>query len=87
MGQLRLVLHITKAADGGLTATLDSVDQNANGIPVKSATLKNSKLNLDVEAVHGTYDGTVRFLTEKPSAAHGSKASRSLWISSGLRPL
>lgn len=59
MGQLRLVLHITKAADGALNATLDSIDQNANGIPVKSATLKNSKLNLDVEAVHGTYDGTV----------------------------
>ncbi|HEV2400911.1 MAG TPA: alpha/beta fold hydrolase [Candidatus Sulfotelmatobacter sp.] len=59
MGELRLVLHITKAADGGLTATLDSVDQAANGIPVKSVTLKNSKLNLDVEAVQGTYDGTV----------------------------
>jgi len=59
MGQLRLVLHITKAADGSLAATLDSVDQNANGIPVKLATLKASKLNLDVEAVHGTYDGTV----------------------------
>ena len=59
MGQLRLVLHISKAADGALTATLDSIDQNANGIPVKSATLKNSKLNLDVEAVHGTYYGAV----------------------------
>ena len=59
MGQLRLVLHISKAANGALTATLDSIDQNANGIPVKSATLKNSKLNLDVEAVHGTYDGAV----------------------------
>src|SRR5579863_8430699 len=59
MGQLRLVLHIVKAADGSLTATLDSVDQNANGIPVKSATLKASKLSLDVEDVHGTYDGTV----------------------------
>lgn len=59
MGQLRLVLHISKAADGSLTATLDSVDQNANGIPVKSATLAGSKLNLDVAAVHGTYAGTV----------------------------
>jgi len=27
MGELRLVLHISKAADGSLTATLDSVDQ------------------------------------------------------------
>ena len=60
MGELRLVLHITKAADGGLTATLDSIDQpGANGIAVKSATLKGSKLNLDVTTVQGTYEGTV----------------------------
>jgi pimeloyl-ACP methyl ester carboxylesterase len=59
MGELRLVLHVTKAADGTLTATIDSVDQGANGIPVKSATLKASKLSLDVEAVHGTYEGAV----------------------------
>ena len=58
-GELRLVLHLTKASDGGLAAILDSVDQGANGIPVKSATLKGSKLSLDIEAVHGTYEGTV----------------------------
>ena len=57
--ELRLVLHITKAPDGGLKATLDSVDQGANGIPVNSVTLKDSKLNLDVAAVHGTYEGKV----------------------------
>ena len=57
--ELRLVLHITKAANGELKATLDSIDQNADGIPVKSVVLKDSKLNLDVEAVHGSYDGKV----------------------------
>src|SRR5215469_821485 len=59
MGDLRLVLHLAKAGDGSLTATLDSVDQGANGIPVKSTTFKGSKLSLDVEAVHGTYEGAV----------------------------
>ncbi len=59
MGELRLVLHVTKGADGALHATLDSVDQSANGIPVKSVTLKYSKLSLDVTAVNGTYEGTV----------------------------
>jgi fermentation-respiration switch protein FrsA (DUF1100 family) len=44
-------------ADGKLTATLDSLDQGANGIPVASVTFKDSKLNLDVTAVHGTYEG------------------------------
>lgn len=60
MGQLRLLLHVSKGADGGLKATLDSIDQpNANGIPVNSVTLKDSKLSLDVAAVHGTYEGKV----------------------------
>ena len=57
--ELRLVLHIRKSPDNTLTATLDSVDQAANGIPVSSVTLKNAKLNMDIPAVHGTYEGTV----------------------------
>lgn len=57
--ELRLVLHIKAAADGSLSATLDSIDQGANGIPVSSVSLKDGKLNLEVEAVHGTYEGTV----------------------------
>ncbi len=58
-GELRLVLHITKNADGTLKATLDSIDQGANAIPVTAITLKDSKLNLKVDAVNGTYDGKV----------------------------
>jgi uncharacterized protein len=58
-GELRLVLHITRQPDGTLKASLDSVDQGANGIPVSSITLNKSKLNLDVSAVHGSYEGTV----------------------------
>src|SRR5204862_4602021 len=58
-GELRLVLHITKNADGSLKATLDSIDQGANGIPVSAITLKDSKLNLTVNPVKGTYDGKV----------------------------
>ena len=58
--ELRLVLHLTKAADGSLNAVLDSIDQpGANGIPVKSATLKDSKLNLDVDLIKGTYEAKV----------------------------
>jgi hypothetical protein len=57
--ELRLVLHITEGGDGSLKATLDSIDQNAMGIPVTTVTFKDSKLSLDVEAVHGTYEGTV----------------------------
>ena len=54
--ELRLVLHISKNSDGSLKATLDSIDQNANGIPVTSATLRGSALSLKVDAVHGWYE-------------------------------
>jgi uncharacterized protein len=57
--ELRLVLHIAKNADGSFKATLDSIDQGANGIPVTSISLKDSKLSFTVDAVHGTYDGKV----------------------------
>jgi pimeloyl-ACP methyl ester carboxylesterase len=57
--KLHLVLHIVKSATGALTATLDSVDQNAIGIPVKSVTVDGTKLSLDIAAVGGKYEGTV----------------------------
>jgi len=57
--ELRLILHVTVAENGSLTATLDSVDQGAYGIPVTTVTLKDSKFELIVDAVHGTYEGTV----------------------------
>ena len=57
---LRLVLHLTKAADNSLKATIDSLDQaGANGIPVASVTLKDSKLTLDVAVIHASYDAKV----------------------------
>ncbi len=57
--ELRLVLHISKAADGSLKATVDSMDQGANGIPVGPITLADSKLNFTVPAVSGGYEGKV----------------------------
>jgi fermentation-respiration switch protein FrsA (DUF1100 family) len=57
--ELHLVLHVAQAKDGSLTATLDSVDQNAFGIPVSAITLKDAKLNLTIDAVHGAYEGTM----------------------------
>ncbi len=57
--QLRLVLHLSLGAGGALAATLDSVDQGAMGIPVSSVSLNGGKLNLTVDAVQGSYEGTV----------------------------
>ncbi len=57
--ELHLILHITAGKDGALTATLDSIDQGALGIPVISIALKGSAFSMTVDAVHGAYEGTV----------------------------
>jgi fermentation-respiration switch protein FrsA (DUF1100 family) len=67
--ELRLGLHITKNDKGGLTATMDSLDQGASGIPVSSISLDATKLNFAVEAVHGSYAGVVN---PEGSSIHGT---------------
>jgi hypothetical protein len=57
--ELRLVLHIAQGPDGNFKATMDSIDQGANGIPITSMSLKDSKLDFTVDAVHGSYEGKV----------------------------
>ena len=57
-GELRLVLHVSEGEGGQLKATLDSIDQpGANGMPVTSISLKDSKLNFTVDSIHGAYEG------------------------------
>jgi hypothetical protein len=55
---LRLVLHVSKAADGSLKANLDSLDQGVN-IPVNSVTYKDSRLCLSLEMIHGSYEDKI----------------------------
>src|SRR5882724_1188500 len=55
--ELHLILHISQTVEGAFKATLDSVDQNANGIPVTSMSLKEGKLIFAVDAVNGSYEG------------------------------
>ena len=57
--ELRLALHVVKGDDGGFKATLDSIDQGANGIPVTTISLKDSNLIFTVAAVRGFYEGKV----------------------------
>ena len=59
-GELRIVFHINKTDDGKLSATLDSPDQSANGIPVEECTLKNGKLTLAANTIGGAYEGTMK---------------------------
>jgi uncharacterized protein len=57
--RLRLVLHVTRGGDGSLKATLDSLDQGANGIPVSAIAVKDGTLSMKVDAVRGMYEGKV----------------------------
>lgn len=55
--QLHLVLHIKQSADKTLQATMDSVDQGANGIAISKVSFQDGKFSFTSDAVHGTYDG------------------------------
>jgi uncharacterized protein len=56
--QLHLVFHVTAGADGVRSATLDSPDQGATGIPVSGVTVKGDSVLFDVAAVRGAFVGT-----------------------------
>jgi pimeloyl-ACP methyl ester carboxylesterase len=62
---LHLVLHVSKADDGALKATIDSLDQGVYGIEVTSLTQKNSALHFNVSSVGASYEG-------KFTADHGT---------------
>jgi pimeloyl-ACP methyl ester carboxylesterase len=58
-GHLKVVMNITKGSDGKLTATLDSPDQGAKGIPVEIVTLEGDNVKLSSASIGGTYEGKV----------------------------
>jgi pimeloyl-ACP methyl ester carboxylesterase len=57
--KLRLVLKISKSADGKLAATMDSLDQNAKDLVVDTITFQDGALNFEMKALSATYAGTV----------------------------
>jgi hypothetical protein len=55
--KLRLVLTLTKATNGEYKGILESIDQGAT-LPANKVTLAGDKLRVDVESVHGFFEGT-----------------------------
>jgi hypothetical protein len=55
---LRLVLHIQTFEDG-MTATLDSPDQNAFGAPATSITRTGTMLQFEMKQLAGNFSGTL----------------------------
>ncbi len=55
--ELRLRLHVTSVASGALTATMDSVDQGAMGMPVDEITFNKGELRFVMKKINGSYLG------------------------------
>lgn len=55
--RLRVVFHIMRAEDGSLSATLDSPDQGATGIPTSGCWFANDTLRIEVASVRGGFEG------------------------------
>jgi WD40 repeat protein len=56
---LRLVFHVNTSPSGEITASLDSLDQNAKGIKVDTITVEKNRLAFELNAIGGKYEGVV----------------------------
>jgi hypothetical protein len=56
--KLHLVFHIVNTEDG-LTATMDSPDQGAKGLPVTAVTRNGATLKLEMKQLAGGFDGRI----------------------------
>jgi non-heme chloroperoxidase len=57
--ELRIIVHFTKSDAGGSKATLYSIDQGPDGMAANSVALHGANLRFTIDAVHGSYEGTV----------------------------
>lgn len=57
--KLRLILKISKAADGKLTATMDSLDQSANDLAVDTISFQDGTLKFEMKKLSASYVGTL----------------------------
>src|SRR5580704_564310 len=89
---LRLIVEITKGDGGGWKATMYSIDQTTNAIPVNSVTLDGLNLKFTVDVVRGTFEGKVSAVGDsivgtwasrcrsscgaRPKRQHGSETRR-----------
>jgi len=56
--QLHLVFHVTKTTSG-LTTSMDSPDQGANGIPLDKTSFDNKTLTFELSMAKISYTGTI----------------------------
>ncbi len=54
---LRVMVHVERGADGGLTGTLDSIDQGATGIAIDTMTLEGEAFRFEIRRLLAAYEG------------------------------
>lgn len=57
--QLRIVFHIGLMQDGTYSATLDSPDQGASGIPASAVTFNYPSVRMDWDSIGGVFTGKI----------------------------
>ena len=62
--RLRIVLHVDKDVDGGWKATVFSIDQGPDGIPVTSITQHGAEVSFSIAALKLSYKGRISSDTE-----------------------
>jgi hypothetical protein len=55
--ELHIGVHLTKAADGSYSGSLDSIDQGAKGVPLSDVKTTGDSLSFALPAVGGLYQG------------------------------
>jgi serine-type D-Ala-D-Ala carboxypeptidase/endopeptidase len=78
LGPIPLQLHITVAADGTSSGTLDSPTQGAKGLPCSEFRLAGDKLSFKVPSVRGSWSGSVQ---------KGGTLLVGAWTQTGSAPL
>lgn len=58
--ELRIVFHLQHNDAGDYTATMDSPDQGAKGIPVGKVAVQERQVHIEVPVIHGLYEGEVQ---------------------------
>ncbi len=84
--KLRLAVHIAPSESGALTGTLDSLDQQALGMPLANLTAAAATLSFDVPAVKGHYEATWNDATKSWSGSWSQLGQRwPLSLSAGTK--
>jgi hypothetical protein len=74
-GSLRVLVHISQAADGKLTGSLDSPDQDTTGIPMDPLTYQEPDLHFAIERFRSGFDDKMK---------HNNSEIAGEWKQSGL---